>query len=206
MEYLWNLISPPLSPIRQGSSYDPTDPGDPGDQLVAALVTDTLGEATVTNENYVEFDNGEKKYFDHIVGCTVSITGDIHFSLSWTDVVADLNLILNDTFVPAEKLCHCDAAVAWTIRFDNWAEQIRHQIPFDTLLFWDDMKCIFTADATLTSWLELRGLSFLQPLLEKHGCVSLDMLSYLDRETMLQWGMKSLPARLIMEDIQAMKH
>ena len=205
MSDFWSFL--PASPLRCLSSPGrPSTPcsNDPGDDLVAALVGDTV-VPTSPNENqrYVVLEGDEKTYFNKIVGCIVTHTGNLLFLLEYPDIVENIDLILSAQPVSATKLRHYDEATTWTTRFEKWVDQVRHNVPFDTLLFWDDMKSIYTADATLTSWLDSRGLSFLIPLLEKHGCVSIDLLSYLDEGTMLSWGMKALPARVISDDIKA---
>ena len=203
MDSLWNLLSPPGSPNRRSL----LDTDDPGDQLVAALVADASADqqvVSVNNQNYVEFEDDQKTFFDYICGCKVAPTGDLHFYVAWTEIPQNFDLILNDTPVHIEQLRHNDDAIGWNERFEKWVEQVRYQLPFETVLYWSDMESVFTVDATLSSWLESRGLSCLQVMLENNGCISIDMLSYLDNETLLGWGMNLLTARLILGEIQAM--
>ena len=200
MADFWKLL--PVSPFASPGRSSTPHYNDPGDDLVQAFVEEThVPTSPNENENYVLLE-GEKTQFNNIVGCIVTHTGNLFFELEYPHIVENIDLILASKPVPAEKLRHNKEVTAWTTRFEKWVEQIRHNIPFHTLLFWDDMKSIYMTDATLTSWLASRGLSFLKPLLEKHGCVSIDLLSYLDEETMLSWGMKALPARVISNEIQ----
>jgi len=206
MNYIWNLLSPPASPTRQQATQQ-AEPGlDPGDQLLTTLVQDgqvyMVDQVDTTDQNYVEFNNGEKRYFDHIWGCKVSTAGDLYFYLAWAEIVENIDLSLSDIPIHARRLYHNDNTTAWTERFEKWSNEIRDQLPFDTLLFWDDMKSIFTVHAGLELWLESRGLSVLKPVFEEHGCISIDMLPHLDKKTLLQWGVSLFHTRLIMKDIQ----
>jgi len=203
MEWFLNFISPPVSPSRQ---TDSANIDDPGDLLVAGIVAEAEAEQSINNnQNYVELIPGFLFYFDSILGCKASTTGELTLYMEWAQTPENIDLILNETTVPIEKLCHNDDAIRWKERFENWVDQIRYQLPFDTLLYWSDMESIFTVNATLSSWLDSRGYCHLQAMLEKHGCISIDMLLFLDEETLLKWGMRPLPARLLMVDIRQLK-
>lgn len=202
MDWLLNLISPPSSPTRQ---FESAINDNPGDLLVAALVAEAeLPVANINHQNYVELIPGLLSNFDSILGCKATATGKLCLYMKWTRTTDNTFHILNDTTVPIEKLSHNDEAIRWKERFEKWVDQVRYQLPFETFLYWTDMESIFTVNPTLSSWLDSRQLCHLQPMLENNGCISIDMLSFLDEETLLQWGMLRIPARLLMVDIRQM--
>lgn len=177
--------------------------GDQNDQHTTDLQQGL--DAIQEEQNYVVLgQNDERSYFSHIINCCVNPNGNLVFFLAWLDTVPNLDLILNDTPVHAHKLCHNDGAIAWTVRFEKWANKKRHNLPVGTVIQWGDMKYDHTMETTLSTWLESHGLSSSGQLLVEHGCISINMLSYLNKDTLLNWGMLPLPARVMMEHIHKM--
>lgn len=196
--FLRSLSAPPLTPLPASLPASPLTlfPASP-------VLSPDRQLSSYSNQNYVDSASGENICFTKIIGIKVTHDGSFYMSLEYPDTPENFDRILSPQPVPVEKLRHNEEATAWTKRFEKWVEQIRHNIPFDTFLDWDDMKSIYTADARLISWLQSRGLSNLQPQLEKHGCVSIDLLSYLDKETMLLGGMGTIAAEVLDDEIRS---